>query len=505
VRFLKPIITRLKPEQEGVEMAKLVVRTGASVGAEFHLHEDRLTVGRDLSAEVRVSDDEISRRHAEVYRAGNNWVIKDLGSRNGTKINGTKIEGDYTLKPSDVVRVGKTELEFFDSEDEAAAGRSSTAQLSTHKKGEQEKVEQAKAADPSGEKRAGAQTAVNIASAPEKGEQISEEDMKTIQRLREARETILREIRKVIIGQEEVVEQMVIALFSRGHCLVVGVPGLAKTLMVSTISRVLDLEFKRVQFTPDLMPSDITGTDILQEDPSTKERSFKFIKGPIFTNMLLADEINRTPPKTQAALLEAMQEYRVTAGGVTYQLPLPFFVLATQNPIEQEGTYPLPEAQLDRFMFMVLIGYPTRSEEVQIVKATTYDFEPDLKPVLSAANIMNLQHIVRRVPISEHVVTYATDLARSTRPKEEGAPDFIRDWVSWGAGPRAAQYMVIGAKARTVINGRYNVSIKDVKAMAHPVLRHRVLTNFNADSEGIDSDDIIDRLLESVPEPQYEQ
>ena len=471
-------------------MAKLVVRKGASVGTEFHLHEEKMTLGRDLSAELRISDDEISRHHAQVVREGSDWILKDLGSRNGTNVNGTKIKGNYALKTSDVVQIGKTELVFLDGGEEEA---------------ESPPPKVAAKQAPANPKRAGAQTAVHVAPPPGKGEQITEEDMKVIQRLTEAREAILREIRKVIIGQEEVVEQMVIALFSRGHCLVVGVPGLAKTLMVSTISRVLDLEFKRVQFTPDLMPSDITGTDILQEDPSTKERSVKFIKGPIFTNMLLADEINRTPPKTQAALLEAMQEYRVTAGGVTYQLPLPFFVLATQNPIEQEGTYPLPEAQLDRFMFMILIGYPTRAEEVQIVKATTYDFEPDLKPVLSAADIMNLQHIVRRVPISEHVVTYATDLARMTRPKEEGVPDFIRDWVSWGAGPRAAQYLVIGAKARAVINGRYNVSVNDIKAMAHPVLRHRVLTNFNADSEGIDSDDIIGKLLETVPEPQYNE
>ncbi len=467
------------------------MRAGDSVGTEYRLHEDKVILGRDLSAEVRLSDEETSRQHAEIFKEEGSWAVRDLGSRNGTRVNGTKIEGNYTLKPRDVVRVGKTELEFVDGGEGEAEPPA------------EEPAEQAPA-DP---KRAGAQTAVRAAPPPGAGAgaQITEEDMKAIGQLREARDTILREIRKVIIGQEEVVEQMINALFSRGHCLVVGVPGLAKTLMVSTISRVLDLEFKRVQFTPDLMPSDITGTDILQEDPSTKERSFKFIKGPIFTNMLLADEINRTPPKTQAALLEAMQEYRVTAGGVTYQLPLPFFVLATQNPIEQEGTYPLPEAQLDRFMFMILIGYPTRAEEVQIVKATTYDFEPDLQPVLSATDIMNLQHIVRRVPISEHVVSYATDLARSTRPKGEKVPEFINEWVSWGAGPRAAQYMVVGAKARAVMNGRYNVSVKDIRAMAHPVLRHRVLTNFNADSEGIDSDDIIDKLLEAVPEPQYDE
>ncbi len=470
-------------------MAKLVVRTGNLAGSEFRLHQEKVTIGRDLSADVRISgDEEISRLHAELLKGRNGWKVKDGGSRNGTKVNGTKIEGVLALQAHDVIRVGKTELELVETGEESAV------------------AEPVKEAPPANPERASApqqETAIHIAGPPGPGAQVSEEDLQAVKRLSEARQVLLREIRKVIIGQEDVVEQVIVALFSRGHCLVVGVPGLAKTLMVRTVARVLDLEFKRVQFTPDLMPSDISGTDVLQEDQSTRERSFKFIKGPIFTNILLADEINRTPPKTQAALLEAMQEYRVTAGGVTYQLPLPFFVLATQNPIEQEGTYPLPEAQLDRFMFEILISYPMRQEEVQIVKSTTYDYEPDLHPVLSAKDILNLQHIVRRVPISDHVVGYATDLARATRPKEESAPEFIKEWVSWGAGPRAAQYMVIGAKARAVINGRYNVSVNDVKAAAHPVLRHRVLTNFNADSEGVDSDDIIDRLLETVPEPQY--
>jgi len=467
-------------------MAKLVILTGSSPGTEVHLHQEQLIIGRDLSADLRVEDDEISRQHAEIFREEGSWAVRDLGSRNGTRVNGEKIEGQYSLRPNDKVRVGKTELEFHDGAEEEKPATTPLKQ------------------PPADPKTAKSKTAAHQPASSDKPKEISEEDIKAIQKLKEAREVILKEIRKVIIGQEDVVEQMVVALFSRGHCLVMGVPGLAKTLMVHTVSKVLDLEFKRVQFTPDLMPSDITGTDILQEDQTTRERSFKFIKGPIFTNMLLADEINRTPPKTQAALLEAMQEYRVTAGGVTYQLPLPFFVLATQNPIEQEGTYPLPEAQLDRFMFMILINYPAREEEIQIVKATTYDYEPNLQSVVSAEDILKLQHIVRKVPISEHVVSYATDLVRATRPKEEGSPEFIKEWVAWGAGPRAAQYLVIGAKARAVINGRYNVSVNDIKAMAHPVLRHRVLTNFNADSEGIDSNNIIDRLLDAVPEPQYD-
>jgi MoxR-like ATPase len=281
----------------------------------------------------------------------------------------------------------------------------------------------------------------------------------------------------------------------------VGVPGLAKTLLVRTVAGVLDLEFKRIQFTPDLMPSDITGTEVLEEDASTRERFFKFLRGPIFTNVLLADEINRTPPKTQAALLEAMQEYRVTAGGTTHELKLPFFVLATQNPIEQEGTYPLPEAQLDRFMFSILISYPKRQEEVEIVKATTRTQVAEPSPVLSGEEVMRLQEIVRRVPVSHHVALYATDLARMTRPRTEGVPDFVNEFLAWGAGPRAAQYLVLGAKARAVLDGRVNVTCEDVRAMAPPVMRHRVFTNFNADSQGITVEEVIQRLLRAVPEP----
>jgi MoxR-like ATPase len=274
--------------------------------------------------------------------------------------------------------------------------------------------------------------------------------------------------------------------------------------MVSTLARILDLDFKRIQFTPDLMPADITGTDVLEEDPTTRERSFKFIKGPIFTNILLADEINRTPPKTQAALLEAMQEYRVTASGYTYRLEEPFFVLATMNPIEQEGTYPLPEAQLDRFMFKILIRYPTAKEEVEIVEETTKVQHREPGVVLTGADIMNLQIIVRKVPVSRHVAAYATSLARATRPGEPEAPGFVNEYVAWGAGPRAAQYLVIGAKARAVFQGRYNVSCADVRAMAHPVMRHRVFVNFNAESMGKTPEDIVQQLLDEIPEPEEE-
>ena len=330
------------------------------------------------------------------------------------------------------------------------------------------------------------------------------EDIEAVEKLGKARDILLREIHKVIVGQDEVIEHLLCCLFARGHCLMIGVPGLAKTLMVSTLARVLKLKFNRIQFTPDLMPSDITGTEIIEEDQATGHRSFRFVKGPIFANIILADEINRTPPKTQAALLQAMQEYQVTCAGVTYDLEPPFFVLATQNPIEQEGTYPLPEAQLDRFMFNVIVDYPTREEERQIVKTTTYDIEAEVQPVLRGSDILAIQKIVRRVPVSNHVVDYAVNLVRASRPKDPTAPQFVKDWLSWGAGPRACQYLILGAKARAILHGRYNVSCNDIRALAVPVMRHRIFTNFNADAEGVDAVDIINELLRVVPEPSEE-
>ena len=327
------------------------------------------------------------------------------------------------------------------------------------------------------------------------------EDIASIEKLGKSRDLLLEHIHKVIVGQDEVIEQVLTAMFCRGHCLLVGVPGLAKTLMISTIARVLELSFRRIQFTPDLMPSDITGTQIIEEDPATGKRSFRFVRGPIFGNIILADEINRTPPKTQAALLQAMQEYQVSAAGTTYDLALPFFVLATQNPIEQEGTYPLPEAQLDRFMFNILIDYPSLDEERAIVKTTTYDRNIELKTVLHGDDILEAQRIVRRVPISDHVVEYALRLVRATRPGSPDAPDFVNDWLSWGAGPRAAQYLVLGAKARAILHGRYNVSCEDIRSLCVPVMRHRIFTNFNADAEGVDSVKIIELLLKAVKEP----
>ncbi len=309
------------------------------------------------------------------------------------------------------------------------------------------------------------------------------------------------QIGRVIIGQKTVVEQLLMALFSKGHCLLVGVPGLAKTLLISTVAKIMHLSFKRVQFTPDLMPADITGTDILQDDPETGRRRFIFLPGPLFANMILADEINRTPPKTQAALLEAMQEAHVTAGGQTYRLPEPFFVLATQNPIEQEGTYPLPEAQQDRFMFNIRVEYPTRAEEIQIMKATTGTQRVELTPMLEAKQILQFQQVVRQVVVADSVFAYAADLVRSTRPKEKDAPKWVPELVSWGAGPRACQNLILGGKARAILYGRVHVTIDDIKSVAFPVLRHRIMTTFHADADGISTDDIIKKLIDATPVP----
>ncbi len=327
------------------------------------------------------------------------------------------------------------------------------------------------------------------------------DDLLALARLAEGYERIRGEIAKAVVGQDEVVEQLLTGLFARGHVLLVGVPGLAKTLLVSTVARIVSLTFRRIQFTPDMMPSDITGTDILQDDPETGRRRFTFIEGPVFAHIILADEINRTPPKTQAALLEAMQERHVTAGGRTYPLPEPFFVLATQNPIEQEGTYPLPEAQLDRFMLNVRVPYPTAVEELEILRRTTGVDGPGPEASLSAEEIIAIQRLVRRVPVPDHVFAYARDLVRASRPTEPEATAAARRCVSWGAGPRAGQALILGAKARAVLHGRFSAGVADVRAVAKPVLRHRIVTTFHAEAEGIDADRVIDGLLADVPAP----
>ena len=328
----------------------------------------------------------------------------------------------------------------------------------------------------------------------------NENDEQMARELVDAYERIKEQVHQVIVGQDAVLEQLLIAMLARGHCLLEGVPGLAKTLMIRSLAQAIDLGFRRIQFTPDLMPADITGTDIIQEDKQSGHRELIFEKGPIFSQLILADEINRTPPKTQAALLEAMQEHSVTIGGKTYDLDQPFFVLATQNPIEQEGTYPLPEAQRDRFIFQVLVEYPSREEERDIIKQTTSTFESKLKPVIDGPTLLRCQETVRKVPVPDHVYDFILDLVRMARPKEDQAADWVKDLIDWGPGPRACQQLVLGAKVRALLNGRFAAKVEDVKALAHPVLRHRIVPTFNAEAEGITVDSIIDRCIEAVPE-----
>ncbi|MBN1397774.1 MAG: MoxR family ATPase [Bacteroidetes bacterium] len=326
----------------------------------------------------------------------------------------------------------------------------------------------------------------------------SADDVDSVNRLTKSFKDLRSELAHVIVGQDDIIEHLFITLLSRGHCLLVGVPGLAKTLLIKTLAQALELKFSRIQFTPDLMPSDITGTEIIEENVTTKSKAFKFVKGPVFANIILADEINRTPPKTQAALLEAMQEHHVTTAGQTYILDEPFFVLATQNPIEQEGTYPLPEAQLDRFMLNLWLDYPSFKEEVQIVKTTTSKYDASVESILSAQDIIGFQNLVRGVPVADNVIEYSVKLAESTRPSSSDAPSYIKNWIRWGAGPRASQYLILAAKARAILHGKFTPDIDDVKAMAEPVLRHRLVTSFNAEAEGVSAIQIIEKLVRDV-------
>ena len=425
--------------------------------------------GRDEDADFIIDDDDlVSRHHFSIISNGDGECrLKDLGARNGTSYNGKPLEAEEVLlSAGDRIRAGKKIFVFFDSVPAVKDASRSVIQLTPFASSSFETHEEA------------------------------------MEKIGQMKARFLKEMHKVIIGQEDVLFQIMTALLARGHCLLIGVPGLAKTLMVKVLAGVLDLETNRIQFTPDLMPSDITGTDILEED-SAGNRKFRFKFGPVFTNILLADEINRTPPKTQAALLEAMQEQRVTASGVTYNLPNPFLVLATQNPIEQEGTYPLPEAQLDRFMFCVKLDYPKADEEQRIIIETTSDCTWEVEKILGAETILKLQHLVRQVPVSDHVAKYVSTLVRATRPGGENTPDFINRWVRWGAGPRAGQYLIFAAKARALLEGRFNVSCADVRAHATSVLRHRIFCNFTASSEGVGPDRIVGMLLEAVKEPDY--
>jgi len=460
-------------------MAKLEILEGPDAGRKYQIDGGRLIIGRGDDCDIRISQTSISRHHAALDLTDGAWRIEDLGSQNGVFINGERVR-EFELPEKTKVQLGTINMVF---DPDFGAGEVSLAASET----DDEESDAEEQAD---------QPAVPVGD-----EELSEGTISDIREMGEVYKSIEAEFGRVIIGQRDVMEELLIAIAAGGHCLMIGLPGLAKTLMVSTLAQILRLRFKRIQFTPDLMPSDIIGTDVLDVNETTGQKTFRFIKGPIFTNMLLADEINRTPPKTQAALLESMQEHQVTVSNHVFPLPPPFFVLATQNPLEQEGTYPLPEAQLDRFMFNIMVDYPEEDDEEEIVATTTTTQDVNLKQVLSAEDLVLLQNRVRELPVSPHVVKYATRLTRMTRPKCDGAPQFIKDNVFCGAGPRAAQYLILGAKARAIVHGRLNVSCEDVRSLALPVLRHRIFTNFTADSEGIGPDDLVKQLLISVPEP----
>ena len=447
-------------------MATISFTTGAFAGQSVELPPSGAVLGRAGDADLVIDDERISGRHAELRRQDGAWTVMDLGSSNGTFVNDDMISAATPLQDGDIVVIGDSSLRF-DSAAGAVAPPVAAPQPSA-------------------------------AAAPSAA---TDEDVALVRQMSERTERIRSEVAKVIVGQKEVIDQVLMCLIAGGHGLLIGLPGMAKTLMVSTIARVLNLAFRRVQFTPDLMPTDITGTEILETSRDTGEKEFRFVRGPIFCNLLLADEINRTPPKTQAALLEAMQEKHITVGNETYPLDLPFFVLATQNPIEQEGTYPLPEAQLDRFMFNIWVDYPEEHEEEEIVGSTTSGVQAEPECVLTQQEILQLQDVVREIPVSEHVIKYAIRLVRATRPAYEDAPQITSDYISTGAGPRAGQYLVLAGKARAVLEGRIHVSCNDIRNAAIPVLRHRILTNFAADSEGIGPMEIVKRLLEEIPEP----
>jgi len=462
--------------------------SGASQGQIFNLVNSQTTIGRETDCDIALAEDSsASGQHAVIYWSGEGWFVRDLGSSNGTQVNSVAVE-EQSLTEGDVISVGNSSFVLEETPKDSVVAKDSIPTEAVSDSPDQGVVPQSIPKRHS-----------SPATAP--AELTDSAILKRVREMSNRTRLTQAEISKAIIGQTDIITELLTAIISRGHVLMIGMPGLAKTMMVRTVSEVLDLKFRRIQFTPDLMPTDITGTDILEVDESTGRKEYRFIKGPIFTNILLADEINRTPPKTQAALLEAMQEHRVTAAGETFQLDLPFFVLATQNPMEQEGTYPLPEAQLDRFMFSILIDYPSEEDEETIAKVTTKSEQVSLNKILNGEEILALQKVVRDLPVSDHVVKYAVRLVRSTRPADKRAPDFIKKWIHCGAGPRASQYLITGAKARAVIEGRLLVSTDDVRRVAAPILRHRIFTNFTADSEGMDTDKIVKKLIESVPEP----
>ena len=455
--------------------AKLTVTCNNQTKA-YALPEQGVKIGRDPGqCQLALQDPDVSSLHAFMCCKNGTWMLQDLGSTNGTYVNGDKIT---TVGPK--------------SGDRIKFGASVSAKIEIEEP-KKEVVAPPKPATPPPPPQ---KSAIKVDNTPPP--EMSADDVELIKLLNEKFALAKENLSQVVIGQMDVIELVLTAIFARGHVLLMGVPGLAKTLLISTLSKVLDLQFKRVQFTPDLMPSDITGTDVLEEDKESGGRKFRFVEGPVFTNMLLADEINRTPPKTQAALLEAMQEHHITVGTKTYNLPEPFFVMATQNPIEQEGTYPLPEAQMDRFLFNIIVKYPSAADEETIIRNVTSNRKVKLEKVLDGETVQKLQEVVKRVPVAPHVIQYAATLARMSRPKEPDVPDFVKELVGWGAGPRAGISLITAAKAWAILHGRHHCTMKDVEAIAMPVLRHRVITTFAAEAAGVTSDDLVNMLLKEL-------
>ena len=454
-------------------MAKIIITGGTKNGEIIDLQTADLVLGRHSDCDLILEDTRASSHHARLYQDKTEWMLTDLKSTNGTLVNQQPVS-TVTLQDNDLIEIGDTQIRF---------------QANWHAEQTQQDM-------------AGVTPAPAVqAPAAKEAVATTDDDLALVEQMSKHMDAIRQETAKVIVGQREVLDQILMCMIAGGHALLIGMPGMAKTLMVSTIAKVLDMDFKRIQFTPDLMPTDITGTEVLETNRTTNEKDFRFMRGPIFCNLLLADEINRTPPKTQAALLEAMQEKRVTVGNTTYTLDAPFFVLATQNPIEQEGTYPLPEAQMDRFMFNIWVDYPLEHEEEVIIRTTTVTQTVKPQKVLDKQQVLQLQQVVRKIPVSEHVIKYAIRLVRATRPGNEKAPDFIKEYVNVGAGPRAGQFLILAAKAQAVLGGRIHVSCNDIKIAAIPVLKHRIYTNFAADSEGLTSMDLIKKLLAAVAEP----
>jgi MoxR-like ATPase len=456
----------------------ITFQSGPYAGQTYELHKEVILIGRVSDTDIPIEDTSVSSRHAQLRLENGHWHFSDLNSTNGSTLNKISTSA-ATLSDGDIVGVGNVSF-LFHSTASAPPPASGIAK------------ESVKAPTPP------------PATSPEPEFAAGADELALVEKMRSYTDRIRAEVGKVIIGQRDVLDQILMCILANGHALLIGLPGMAKTLTVKTIAQVLNLEFKRVQFTPDLMPGDIIGTDVLETNKATGEKEFRFIKGPIFCNLLLADEINRTPPKTQAALLEAMQEKMVTAGNTTYKLAQPFFVLATQNPVEQEGTYPLPEAQLDRFMFNIWVDYPLPEEEEAVLKATTAGVRAEPQPVLTCEELLQLQDVVRKVPVSDHVIKYVTHLVGSTRPGNPHAPQLTKNYISTGAGPRAGQCLILAAKATAILEGRIHVSCADIRRSAPPVLRHRLMTNFAADSEGLSPLDIVKKLLDLVPEPGAE-